>query len=299
MTKLCARRSGPTVCGCQLPRQARLCLLMCSDYRARLRIAIPHNHKPQNTNREPRNSPRRHSRITSVNRHPATHVRRIAMDPSRGEFASLQARLNTFAAPKTKARRPSARGKKAAPKTALKGAWPLESPLPQDLAYAGFLFKPTSASPDNVQCFHCQTQLDGWEPNDVPAYEHLTHSPNCGFALNLCIRLRDGDPGRNEEDPLSERMMEARRETFQDLWPLDVAAGYPSIDQVSPLSWPCVQPSLTQYRWLQVDGTSTLATTSPTALHALIAVSPLMHGMLVMIRLKSTTSAMQIASSSP
>jgi hypothetical protein len=155
------------------------------------------------------------------------------MDPSRGESASLQARLDTFAAPKTKSRRPSARGKKAAPKAPPKGGWPLESPRPHDLAYAGFVFKPTTASPDNVQCFHCQTQLDGWEPNDVPAYEHLTHSPNCGFALNLCIRLRDGDPGRNEEDPLSERMMESRRETFQDLWPLDVAAGYPSIEHVS------------------------------------------------------------------
>lgn len=160
------------------------------------------------------------------------------MDPSRREFASLQSRLDTFAAPKTNARRPSARGKKAAPKAAPKGGWPLEFPRPHDLAYAGFLFKPTSASPDNVQCFHCQTQLDGWEPNDVPAYEHLTHSPNCGFALNLCIRLRDGDPGRNEEDPLSERMMQARRETFHDLWPLDAVAGYPSIEQVCSGNWP-------------------------------------------------------------
>ncbi|KAK7182636.1 AT hook domain-containing protein [Paraphaeosphaeria sporulosa] len=159
------------------------------------------------------------------------------MDSSRGEFASLQARLDTFAAPKTKARRPSARGKKAARKAAPKGGWPLEFPRPEELAYAGFTFKPTSASPDNVQCFHCQTQLDGWEPNDVPAYEHLTHSPECGFALNLCIRLRDGDPGRNEEDPLSERMIEARRETFQDLWPLDTAAGYPSIEQMVEGGW--------------------------------------------------------------
>ncbi|KAL5447058.1 hypothetical protein PMIN07_005160 [Paraphaeosphaeria minitans] len=164
------------------------------------------------------------------------------MDSSRGEFASLQARLDTFVAPKTKARRPSARGKKAAPKAAPRGGWPLEFPRPHDLAYAGFIFKPTSASPDNVQCFHCQTQLDGWEPNDVPAYEHLTHSPNCGFALNLCIRLRDGDPGRNEEDPLSERMIEARRETFQGLWPLETAAGYPSIEQMVDGGW-CFDPS--------------------------------------------------------
>jgi hypothetical protein len=101
-----------------------------------------------------------------------------------------------------------------------------------DLAYAGFIFKPTSASPDNVQCFHCQTQLDGWEETDVPAFEHLTHSPHCGFAINVCIRLRNGDPGRTEDDPLSGGMMDARRRTFADLWPLDVAAGFPSVEQV-------------------------------------------------------------------
>lgn len=157
---------------------------------------------------------------------------KFVMDPSRGSFATHEARLDTFAAPKTKSRRPSARGKKSAPKPGIKGGWPLESPRPHDLAWAGFIFKPTSASPDNVQCFHCQTQLDGWEPNDVPAFEHLTHSPDCGFAINVCIRIRDGDPGRIEDDPLSENMSKARRETFQDLWPLDVSAGYPSIDQV-------------------------------------------------------------------
>lgn len=147
-------------------------------------------------------------------------------------FASFQARLDTFAAPKTKSRRTSTRSKKPAAKATQKGGWPLSFPRPEDLAFSGFVFKPTSASPDNVQCFSCQTQLDGWEETDTPAYEHLTHSPNCGFAINVCIRLRSGDPGRTEDDPLNEVMTDARRRTFVDLWPLDEAAGYPGIEQV-------------------------------------------------------------------
>lgn len=94
------------------------------------------------------------------------------------------------------------------------------------------MFKPTSTSPDNVQCFQCKTQLDGWEETDVPAYEHLTHSPECGYAINVCIRLRSADPGKTEDDPMSEAMLAARRATFADVWPLDADAGFPSIEQV-------------------------------------------------------------------
>lgn len=143
--------------------------------------------------------------------------------------ACFQARFDSFTV-KSKSRRTSARSRKTNPTTA---AWPLNSPVPYDLAYAGFVWKPTTASPDNVQCFACNCQLDGWEPADVPAFEHLTHSPNCGFAINVCIRLRIGDPNRVEEDPLSEKMKEARRTTFGNMWPLDAAAGFPSVEQVS------------------------------------------------------------------
>lgn len=151
-------------------------------------------------------------------------------------LASYQARLATFATvATTKLRRTSSRSKKAAPKA--KAAWPLPSPTAQDLAYAGFVWRPTSASPDNVQCFSCNCQLDGWEESDVPAYEHLTHSPGCGFAIVTCIRLRSGDPGRTEDDPTSEAMVAARRETFGEMWPLDVSAGYPSVDQLVAAGW--------------------------------------------------------------
>ncbi|KAF1952420.1 inhibitor of apoptosis repeat-containing protein [Byssothecium circinans] len=152
-------------------------------------------------------------------------------------YASYQARLDTFAPPKSKSRRTSSRSKKPAPKATQKGGWPHTYPRPDDLAYAGFVFRPTSASFDNVQCFSCQTQLDGWEESDTPAFEHLTHSPNCGFAINVCIRLRHNDPGRVEDDPLNENMVEARRMTFADLWPLDEAAGFPSIEQMVNAGW--------------------------------------------------------------
>ena len=151
-------------------------------------------------------------------------------------YASYQARLATFAAAATtKTRRTSNRSKKAAPKA--KPAWPLSSPAPEDLAFAGFVWKPTTASLDNVQCFNCNCQLDGWEESDVPVYEHLTHSPNCGFAIVTCIRLRNGDPGRTEDDPTSDRMVLARQETFGDLWPLDPATGFPSVDQMVAAGW--------------------------------------------------------------
>ncbi|KAF2866871.1 hypothetical protein BDV95DRAFT_611167 [Massariosphaeria phaeospora] len=154
------------------------------------------------------------------------------MDPA---YASYEARLETFLAPKTKGRRPSARSKKTT-------AWPLTSPSPTDLAYAGFVFKPTTASPDNVQCSYCACQLDGWEASDVPAFEHLTHAPDCGYALNVCIRIRNGDPGRTEDDPMSERMLKARYETFGDAWPLDAAAGFPGVEQLINAGW-CYDPS--------------------------------------------------------
>jgi len=151
-------------------------------------------------------------------------------------FAAYQARLATFAATTTsKARRTSNRSKKAAPKS--KSAWPHASPSPEDIAFAGFVWKPTSTSPDNVQCFSCACQLDGWEEEDVPAFEHLTHSPNCGFAIVTCIRLRNGDPGRTEDDPSSSAMVAARRNTFGDNWPYENEPGYPNADQMAAAGW--------------------------------------------------------------
>ncbi|KAL5115890.1 hypothetical protein ACEQ8H_006206 [Pleosporales sp. CAS-2024a] len=151
-------------------------------------------------------------------------------------LATYQARLATFqGAPAAKTRRTSSRSKKTAPKA--KAAWPLAAPTPEDLAYAGFVWKPTTVSLDNVQCWACNCQLDGWEEADVPAFEHLTHAPGCGVAVVATIRLRHGDPGRIEEDPISQQMIKARKDTFGDLWPLDPGAGFPSVDQLAEAGW--------------------------------------------------------------
>ncbi|KAI9706140.1 MAG: hypothetical protein M1836_005546 [Candelina mexicana] len=104
--------------------------------------------------------------------------------------------------------------------------WPHVTPSPAQLAKAGFFYRPTASTPDNVSCFLCQKNLDGWEENDIPASEHLHHSPDCGWAINACIELRNEDKERDEKDPLSEEMMEARRATFMDLWPHDGKRGW-------------------------------------------------------------------------
>lgn len=151
-------------------------------------------------------------------------------------MATYQARLASFqGAPAAKTRRTSSRSKKAAPKS--KAAWPLSAPTAEELAYTGFVWKPTTISPDNVQCWACGCSLDGWEETDVPAFEHLTHSPHCGFAVVTAMKLRSGDPARTEEDPIGENMINAREKTFGDLWPLDTAAGYPGVQQLAAAGW--------------------------------------------------------------
>ena len=171
--------------------------------------------------------------------------------------ACFQVRLDSFFT-KPKGRRSSSRSSTAS--RSKKGAaskntaWPLPAPSPNDLAYAGFQWAPSSASPDNVKCVYCDCQLDGWEETDVPAHEHLTHSPSCGFAINACIRLRHGDPARVEEDPLSDKMKQAREATFRDYWPLDSAAGFPSVEQVTASLSSYCHLTNAWNRWLSQDG---------------------------------------------
>ncbi|MBE7181546.1 MAG: hypothetical protein INR71_10125 [Terriglobus roseus] len=94
------------------------------------------------------------------------------------------------------------------------------------MARAGFFFKPTATNPDNVMCFVCQRQMDGWEQDDRPALEHLTLSPECGWAINVCISLRLGDSDRVDEDPMEERLLEARKSTFLGNWPHEHKKGW-------------------------------------------------------------------------
>ncbi|ODH49498.1 hypothetical protein GX48_04440 [Paracoccidioides brasiliensis] len=104
-------------------------------------------------------------------------------------------------------------------------SWPHERPVPEDLAQAGFYFKPTALSPDNTACFLCERALDGWEEDDDPITEHLKHSSECGWAVIMNIVRQSSNPAEIE-DPTSARIVEARRATFASLWPHEGKRGW-------------------------------------------------------------------------
>ena len=95
---------------------------------------------------------------------------------------------------------------------------------PQKLAKAGFYFHPLPSNPDNVVCFLCQKALDGWEEDDNPLAEHLTHSPECGWAITAAIEVEYG--GYAKEDPREPLMIEARKATFAARWPYEGKRGW-------------------------------------------------------------------------
>ncbi|KAJ3081591.1 hypothetical protein HK102_002244 [Quaeritorhiza haematococci] len=51
----------------------------------------------------------------------------------------------------------------------------------EQVARAGFCYKPSLDSPDMAECQFCRLALDGWEPEDDPREEHEKRSPNCTF----------------------------------------------------------------------------------------------------------------------
>lgn len=82
------------------------------------------------------------------------------------------------------------------------------------LSRAGFYYKPTSDSDDNCACFLCEVKLDGWESGDIPLDEHLSHAKSCPWAISLsCARENE------DRDPMDSDLLEARRDTYADLWP--------------------------------------------------------------------------------
>ncbi|KAK2801567.1 hypothetical protein FQN51_005274 [Onygenales sp. PD_10] len=119
----------------------------------------------------------------------------------------------------------TAKGRGSSAKTTTQCAWPHERPSPEELAHAGFYYKPTSLSPDNAACYLCERALDGWEEEDDPVTEHLKHSGECGWATMMDIARQSSNP--NEiEDPTSPAIVEARRATFGSLWPHDGKRGW-------------------------------------------------------------------------
>lgn len=92
------------------------------------------------------------------------------------------------------------------------------------LAHAGFFFSPTPDNTDNVVCFLCKKNMDGWEDGDNPLHEHLKHSSQCGWAIVAAIETdMDGYAG---EDPGHPDMVAARKATFAGRWPHDSKRGW-------------------------------------------------------------------------
>ncbi|CAD6588974.1 MAG: hypothetical protein ASARMPRED_003850 [Alectoria sarmentosa] len=104
--------------------------------------------------------------------------------------------------------------------------WPHKNPSPPELALAGFFYQPTSSCPDNTRCYLCKSNLDSWEENDNAVEEHLKLSPNCGWAITIATELENEDGSQSQADPMSERILDARRMTFGSRWPHENKRGW-------------------------------------------------------------------------
>ncbi|ERT03412.1 hypothetical protein HMPREF1624_01727 [Sporothrix schenckii ATCC 58251] len=150
------------------------------------------------------------------------------------QYFIFDKRLSSFQGPQPVAkRRPSTAAGSRAPKAL---TWPHKSPAPIDLARAGFFFNPQPSNPDNVRCFLCHKDLDGWEEDDDPLQEHLKHSGSCGWAICAAIELELGDVVN--EDPRLPYLLEARKSTFGGRWPYESKKG-----------WKCKTKQLAEAGW--------------------------------------------------
>ncbi|OAA67811.1 chromosome segregation protein [Niveomyces insectorum RCEF 264] len=115
-------------------------------------------------------------------------------------------------------------------------SWPHKTPAPIDLARAGFFFNPQPGNPDNVRCFLCHKDLDGWEEDDDPLQEHLKHSGACGWAICAAIELELGETVN--EDPRLPYLFEARKSTFAGRWPYESKKGWKcKVKQLAEAGW--------------------------------------------------------------
>ena len=144
--------------------------------------------------------------------------------PTISELSAYSTRLATFDGPvQVSKRRASAATKK---KTATSVEWPHSDPTPEQLALAGFYYKPSATEPDNVACWLCNKNLANWESGDEPAIEHINHISDCAWAINVGMKARKEKGQEPEDDPMSDTLLEARRSTFADLWPHEKKRGW-------------------------------------------------------------------------
>ncbi|KAE9992468.1 hypothetical protein Vi05172_g9667 [Venturia inaequalis] len=154
--------------------------------------------------------------------------------------STYQGRLNSFSTEHHLSKRRASSVKKRTPQTV---SWPHKSPQPEELARAGFFYKPTGDSDDNCMCFVCQRQLDGWEAGDDPIAEHLKHAPDCGWAIHASITETFKNGGQVTEDPMSEQFVQARLDTFGDYWPYEQKKGWKcKVAKMVTAGW-CYDPS--------------------------------------------------------
>lgn len=114
------------------------------------------------------------------------------------------------------------------------------------LAKAGFFYRPAPDSLDNVQCFHCEIKLDGWEPEDDPLQEHLAHSDSCNWAqaVSAGVSAKLAGPAASI-DPMNEDVIAARRGTFENGsgWPHEGKRGWKcKIQRMAEAGW-CFDPA--------------------------------------------------------
>lgn len=127
------------------------------------------------------------------------------------DYATEQARIQSFAPPTKRS----------------KAGWPHKKPTPSALAKSGFYWNPSTSHRDNVSCFHCATQLDGWGPNDDPNEEHLRHGHDCAWATLMALNSTANFDVSDMEDPTGDRLTKARQSTFDHLgWPHDGKKGW-------------------------------------------------------------------------
>lgn len=113
--------------------------------------------------------------------------------------------------------------------------------LPEKLAQAGFAHKPSADSADNVICFLCDAQVQDWESNHNPLERHLEINQHCGFAIMTeTVRLDwmnvdslNWHDHPQQEWPNSDRMKQARLDSFSVGWPHEDNPDMPSVQSVS------------------------------------------------------------------
>lgn len=102
----------------------------------------------------------------------------------------------------------------------------------------------------------------------MPAIEHLNHSPDCAWAINVCISYRSDDPDRVEEDPMEDKYVEARKATFQDSWPHETKKGWKCKVKKVARSTPTTEAGCSlnvSFRWSRPGGATTPAPSTTTA----------------------------------